>query len=80
MKTEFFPLLILLSFAVAGLADNAAKIPVILDTDSGDEMDDPWALGLLLKSPELDLKLVVGDQGRPEYRAQLLAKILECDQ
>lgn len=53
------------------------KIPVILDTDIGDDIDDTWALGLLLKSPELDLKLVVGDYGRADYRARLLAKFLE---
>lgn len=53
------------------------RIPVILDTDIGDDIDDTWALGLLLKSPELDLKLVVGDYGRTEYRAKLLAKFLE---
>lgn len=55
----------------------ATRIPVILDTDIGDDIDDTWALGLLLKSPELDLKLVVGDYGRPEYRARLLAKFLK---
>jgi inosine-uridine nucleoside N-ribohydrolase len=32
---------------------------------------------LLLKSPELDLRLVVGDQGRPDYRARLIAKFLQ---
>lgn len=63
-----------LSIAPTG---NAAPIPVILDTDIGDDIDDTWALGLLLKSPELDLKLVVGDYGRAEYRARLLAKFLE---
>jgi inosine-uridine nucleoside N-ribohydrolase len=51
--------------------------PVILDTDIGDDIDDTWALGLLLKSPELDLKLVVGDRGAASYRARLLAKLLE---
>ena len=54
-----------------------APIPVILDTDIGDDIDDTWALGLLLKSPELDLKLVVGDYGRAQYRAKLLARLLE---
>lgn len=53
------------------------KIPVILDTDIGDDIDDTWALGLLLQSPELDLKLVVGDHGKNLYRARLLAKLLE---
>ncbi len=43
-----------------------AAIPVILDTDIGDDIDDTWALGLLLKSPELDLKLAVGDNGKSQ--------------
>jgi len=55
----------------------AKGTPVILDTDIGDDIDDTWALALLLNSPELDLKLVVGDYGKQEYRAQLLAKYLE---
>ena len=54
-----------------------ARIPVILDTDIGGDIDDTWALGLLLKSPELDLKLVVGDYGQAPYRARLLARFLE---
>lgn len=54
-----------------------AAIPVIFDTDIGDDIDDTWALGFLLRSPELDLKLVVGDNGKSEYRAKLLAKFLE---
>ncbi|MDF1513492.1 MAG: nucleoside hydrolase [Anaerolineae bacterium] len=54
-----------------------AKIPVILDTDIGGDIDDTWALALLLKSPELDLKLVVTDTGNTAYRAQVAAKLLE---
>jgi len=54
-----------------------APVPVILDTDIGDDIDDTWALALLLKSPELDLKLVVGDYGKAQYRAKLLAKLIE---
>jgi len=57
-------------------APPAKGTPVILDTDIGDDIDDTWALALLLNSPELDLKLVVGDYGKREYRAQLLAKFL----
>jgi inosine-uridine nucleoside N-ribohydrolase len=53
-----------------------AKIPVILDTDIGDDIDDTWALAMLLKSPELDLKMVVGDNYKSIYRAKLLAKLL----
>ncbi len=67
----------LLSLAITTTAAAPSPTPVILDTDIGDDIDDTWALGLLLKSPELDLKLVVGDYGRPQYRAKLLAKLLE---
>lgn len=52
-------------------------IPVILDTDIGDDIDDTWALALLLQSPELDLKLALGDYGKSQYRASLLAKFLQ---
>jgi inosine-uridine nucleoside N-ribohydrolase len=55
----------------------ARSTPVILDTDIGDDIDDSWALALLLKSPELNLKLVVGDYGKAQYRARLLAKFLQ---
>jgi|GEM_PF-376813 len=55
----------------------ARKIPVILDTDIGDDIDDTWALALLLKSPEVDLKLVVTDYGDTVYRAKIAAKLLE---
>lgn len=68
------------AIAMAATQDNEASqrpIPVILDTDIGDDIDDTWALGLLLKSPELDLKLVVGDYGKANYRARLLAKFLQ---
>jgi inosine-uridine nucleoside N-ribohydrolase len=55
----------------------AVPAPVILDTDIGGDIDDTWALGLLLKSPELELKLVVGDAGQASYRARVLARFLE---
>ena len=72
----------LLALAVGASAQERKSVkvpptPVILDTDIGDDIDDTWALGLLLKSPELDLKLVVGDRGAAQYRARLLAKLLE---
>lgn len=59
-------------------ASPAKKIPVILDTDIGDDIDDTWALGLLLLCPEFDVRLVVGDHGKNIYRARLLAKFLEA--
>jgi inosine-uridine nucleoside N-ribohydrolase len=51
--------------------------PVILATDIGDDIDDTWALGFLLKSPELNLKLVATEYGKAPYRAKLLGKFLE---
>ena len=54
------------------------KIPVILDTDIGGDIDDAWALALILKSPELDLKMLVTDTGNPTYRAAIASKYLEA--
>ena len=51
--------------------------PVILATDIGDDIDDTWALGFLLKCPELSLKLVATEYGKAPYRAKLLAKFLQ---
>lgn len=53
------------------------RIPVILDTDIGDDIDDTWALMMLLRMPQLDLKLALGDYGNAIYRARLLAKLLD---
>jgi inosine-uridine nucleoside N-ribohydrolase len=76
------PILLLASaLALPGFTEAAAPsarpIPVILDTDIGDDIDDTWALVLALKSPELDLKLVVTDYGNTEHRAKIVARVLE---
>lgn len=55
----------------------ANKIPVIFDTDIGTDIDDTWALGLLLRSPELDPRLITTATGDTEYRARIVAKFLE---
>ncbi|MDA1076872.1 MAG: nucleoside hydrolase [Proteobacteria bacterium] len=52
------------------------SIPVILDTDIGMDVDDVWALAFLMCCPELDLKLVVSENGDTEYAAALAAKLL----
>ena len=67
----------LLSQSVIGAPATRKRVPVILATDIGDDIDDTWALGFLLKCPELDLKLVVTDYGKPQYRAKLVAKFLQ---
>ena len=53
------------------------RIPVILDSDIGDDIDDTWALLMLLRSPQFDVKLVVSDFGNAVYRCRLFAKLLE---
>ena len=52
------------------------RIPVILDTDIGGDIDDTWALGFLLKCPELDVRLVVTDTEDTRYKAKVVAKFL----
>ena len=65
--------------AVAGGPSEAEdRVPVILDTDIGDDIDDTWALILALKSPKLDIRLVATDFGNAIYRSRLTAKILEA--
>ena len=53
------------------------KIPVILDTDIGYDIDDTWALGLLLKCPELNVKLITTTSDDTTIKAKLVAKFLE---
>lgn len=52
-------------------------IPVIFDTDIGGDIDDTWALAMLVRCPELDVKLVLTDTGDTVYRARVAAKLLE---
>ena len=54
------------------------KIPVILDTDIGSDIDDAWALALILKSPELDLNMVLTDTANTTYRGAIAGKYLEA--
>ncbi len=66
---------ILLALLLAGPA--AARIPVVLDTDIGSDVDDTWALAQLLRSPALDLKMVLTETGDPRFRGAVAAKFLE---
>ena len=60
------------------MTNRSNRIPVILDTDIGGDIDDTWALAMLLKSPELDLKLAVSDTGNTVLRAKILGRMLEA--
>lgn len=72
----FMTIIIFTPSAYANTPKQAKKIPVIYDSDIGDDIDDTWALVMLLKSPEFDVKLVVGDNHKAIYRAKLFAKLL----
>jgi len=83
MRTPRLPLILLLAGApLAGAtgAPEAARerTPVVLVSDIGTDIDDSWALALALRSPELDLKLVVVDPVDTPYRAAVAAKFLEA--
>ncbi len=58
-------------------AQAAAPIPVILDTDIGGDIDDTWALCMLLNTPQLDLKLIVTAFEDTPAKTRLVAKMLE---
>jgi len=60
-------------------ADRAAvekPIPIIFDTDIGEDIDDTWALCFLLNSPEVDVKLITVGFGNAKPKARIVAKIL----
>lgn len=54
-----------------------ARIPVILDTDIGTDIDDTWALAFLLRCPELDVRLITTTTGDTHARARIVARLLE---
>lgn len=57
-------------------------IPILVDTDIGGDIDDALALGMVLGSPELDLRAVTTVYGDTVRRALLAARVLRtfgCD-
>jgi inosine-uridine nucleoside N-ribohydrolase len=70
------PLIALLALAGPALVAAERPIPVILDTDIGDDIDDALALALALQSPELDVRAVNTVLQHRERRADLVWKIL----
>ena len=53
------------------------SIPVILHTDLGTDIDDSWALLMLLRQKQLKPLMVLSDTGDAAYRAAIAARILE---
>ncbi|MEM2246842.1 MAG: nucleoside hydrolase, partial [Thermoproteota archaeon] len=53
-------------------------IPIVLDTDIGDDIDDALALLFALKCRELDLRAVTVVYGDVESRARLASKLISA--
>jgi inosine-uridine nucleoside N-ribohydrolase len=77
-------LLIAATRGVYGQEGQAARQPmagpdlVILDTDIGDDIDDAFALALVLRSPELKLVGITTTFGDTELRARLVDRYLSA--
>lgn len=52
------------------------KYTIIIDTDIGDDIDDTWALMLILSCNYFDVKLISVSEGDVEYKVKLVATIL----
>ena len=52
-------------FLIAVSCQGQRRIPIIFDTDIGDDIDDALALALALQSPELDVRAVKVDETEP---------------
>ncbi|MHC4534356.1 MAG: hypothetical protein ACYS6K_10420, partial [Planctomycetota bacterium] len=55
----------------------SGKIPIIFDTDICDDIDDTWALAMLLQSTEFDVKLITTAVRNTPSKAKVVAKFLQ---
>jgi len=71
-------LILCLIVIISGISLNvlAQKQKVILDCDLGGDIDDAYALALLISSPELEVLGVVMDHGNTPKRAQIACRML----
>ncbi len=83
MRSDYSIRFLLLIFvaAVANLGlvrrVESASLPVILDSDLCDDIDDTWAIATMLQSPELDCKLITTAVGNTPAKAKVVAKFLQ---
>ena len=54
------------------------RIPVIIDTDLGDDIDDAFALCLAMQSPELEILGVTTVHRCAAYRAKMAKSLLNA--
>lgn len=72
-------LLLVLSVVLAARPGLAQPMPILFDTDVGTDIDDVYALALLLRSPELEVLGVTTVAGDAVARARLAAKLLAVE-
>jgi purine nucleosidase/pyrimidine-specific ribonucleoside hydrolase len=68
--------LLALALGASLIATAQARIPIILDTDIGDSIDDALALAFALHSPELDVRAVTTVTDDVESKTRLAWKML----
>lgn len=73
MRIHAIVLIFLLSFGLAGAAE---KQKIILDCDLGDDIDDAFAVGLILSSPEFEILGLVMDYRDTGKRAETACRML----
>lgn len=78
-KLQLLPLALLACSLCLHAAPAPKSVPVLLDTDIGSDIDDAFAVALILHSPELNLRAVTTVSGDTEARARLVAKMLWVD-
>src|SRR5438105_1860090 len=61
---------------LAAQAPAREKVPLLWDTDLGSDIDDAFALALILASPELDLRGVTTVSGDAQVRALMACRFL----
>ena len=62
--------------AARALAQPSARQKVIIDTDIGDDIDDAFAVGLALSSPELKILGITSAWGDTELRSRMVDRLL----
>ncbi|HUX94246.1 MAG TPA: nucleoside hydrolase [Bacteroidales bacterium] len=78
MKQYFFKTSLILSLLLLFIPPvlSQTKQKIIFDCDLGSDIDDAFALGLILASPEFEVLGIVMDHGLTDKRAQVAAKML----
>src|SRR4030042_6154663 len=77
MRKLIFTLLFV--FLTAQLGKSAEKQKIIFDCDLGGDIDDAFAMALILASPEFEVIGLVMDHGNTPKRAKVACRLLyEC--